>query len=92
MYRSLLKLAIVAVIALAACASTTFHAVAHAVTYARDAASSWLGEKVAAIATSGQAAERKPTVLRVAARSFVARLVKRETPRVEASWRMCPST
>lgn len=38
----------------------------------------------------GQVVDR-PQVERVAAKSFVARLLKRERPRLEASWRMCPS-
>jgi uncharacterized damage-inducible protein DinB len=92
MQRSLLKLAVAAAIALAAVASTAFHAIAQTVAHVRDVGYSWLGATVAAIATRDQAAQRKPAVLLVQARAVVARLVKRETPRVEASWRMCPST
>lgn len=33
-----------------------------------------------------------PHVKHVQARSFVARLLKRERPTIESSWRMCPST
>jgi hypothetical protein len=38
----------------------------------------------------GQVVDR-PQVERVAAKAFVARLMKRERPRLEAGWRMCPS-
>lgn len=34
---------------------------------------------------------RAPSVLLVAAKSFVLRLVRREAPRIENTWRMCPS-
>lgn len=39
---------------------------------------------------AGQVAHR-PTVERIAAKAFLARLVKRDRPRIEAGWRMCPS-
>lgn len=34
----------------------------------------------------------KPTVARVKAHAFVARLLKRDRPHVTSGWRMCPST
>lgn len=40
---------------------------------------------------AGQLVQREPAVLLVAARAFVARLLRRETPHIEAGWRMCPS-
>lgn len=35
---------------------------------------------------------KRPAVLLVAAKSFVLRLARREAPRIENTWRMCPST
>lgn len=35
---------------------------------------------------------KRPAVLLVAAKSFVLRKIRREAPRIENSWRMCPST
>jgi len=80
-------------IALMACASVAmacFHAVADPIFttlrslkgFALNACSLAAGEG------SGVA---KPTVMRIQAKSFVMRLVKRERPVVTSTWRMCPS-
>ncbi len=44
------------------------------------------------VALAARAEPSAPPVLMVKARQYTARLLKRETPRIEASWRMCPST
>ncbi len=36
--------------------------------------------------------QREPSVVLVAAKAFILRMVKRERPRVTPMWRMCPST
>jgi hypothetical protein len=58
--------------------------------WARDAVLVAVGCGVSALATRLPAAA-KPAVLIVRARAFVLRVVKRQTPRVESTWRMCPS-
>lgn len=34
---------------------------------------------------------RAPSVLLVASKAFVLRMIRREAPRIENSWRLCPS-
>jgi hypothetical protein len=88
MLRSLSRfasLALVAAVSLAAHALQTVHVAA---TWLRDWAYSGLENLHQAPA--GEISS-KPTVARVRAHAFVARLVKRERPRVTSQWRMCPS-
>lgn len=87
MKRSFLAIALMACASLAA---ACYHAVADPIvsvcrsikSFALDACSLAAGEG------SGVA---KPTVVRVQAKAFVMRLVKRDRPMVTSSWRMCPS-
>ena len=46
---------------------------------------------VAMSARSGDLVDRAPAILLVAARSFLARCVRRARPQIEARWRMCAS-
>lgn len=81
-------------IALLACASLAvacFHAVADPIVavcrYAKDVALN--GFKLAGAEPVGVV---RPTIQRVRAKAFTARIEKRERPVVTNSWRMCPST
>lgn len=88
------SIGLLAAVAFAA-ASAAFHAVAAAVVSTCRAARAWLGGIALSIVAGPVAAETKqPTA---SLRGFVVhrenqrKQIKRQAPRIEDSWRMCPS-
>lgn len=90
-----ISIGLLAAVAFAA-ASSAFYAVADAVVSTCRAARDWLGGVALSIVAGPQPAEaEQPTAsLRgfVVHREHQRRQVKRQAPRIEDSWRMCPST
>ena len=88
----LFSLAVVACMAAAAACTSAVshagHAIAATARYAWDRITSWLEP---AAERPKSPAQTRPRVALVAARSFVARLMRRERPIVTPLWRMCPS-
>lgn len=84
-----------AVALMASCAVAAVDSIAYAVTRTFRAAASWLGGQALKIVTGPEPVDtEQPTAsLRgfVLHREHQRRQVKRQAPRVEASWRMCPS-
>lgn len=89
MLRSLVRVTLVVSAMLVATTAPVVHTVVAAWRYAASAFCSGLENLHQA--PCGEIATR-PTVERVKAHAFVARLLKRERPRVTTGWRMCPST
>lgn len=95
MVKHRMSIGLLAAVAFAA-ASAAFHAVAEAVVNTCRAARAWLSSAALSILTGPEPLEDKqPTAsLRgfVVHREHQRRQVKRQAPRIEDSWRMCPST
>jgi hypothetical protein len=89
MFRSVSRFATLVIAAAASFAVATVHAVRVTAAYLRDWA--FLGLENLHQTPAGEISSL-PTVRRVRAHAFVARLLKRERPHVTSGWRMCPST
>lgn len=89
MLKSIRWYASLAAIAVIGIASAAVMAVRDAVVALRDWAYSGLENLHQ---TPAGEVSSQPTVQRVRAHAFVARLLKRERPHVTSGWRMCPST
>ena len=87
MYRTHRPLIVFAVAAALAVVST-FHRAYEAVKFA---VCGWIERTLPAPVRAGTA-EHRPAVALVAAKNFVLRFIRRETPRIESRWRMCPSS
>lgn len=80
-------------IALMACASLAvacYHAVADPIVSVCRSVKAFALDACSLAANEGSGVA-KPAVMRVQAKAFVMRLVKRDRPVVTSSWRMCPS-
>lgn len=94
MVKHRMSIGLLAAVAFAA-ASAAFHAVAEAVVSTCRAARDWLGSVALGVIAGPEPIEAKQTTASL--RGFVVhrenqrRQVKRQAPRIEDSWRMCPS-
>lgn len=92
MFRSSFRFLAVCALSVAAAAVTSASLVVHATVAALHVARDWV-IKVVTGPVDMQSVEPKradPQLVRAA--PFLARILKRERPRMEAGWRMCPST
>lgn len=69
--------------------STVRHAVVETCRWVADKARDLFDRMLAKLHTGSLM--RAPSVLLVQAKAFVLRKIRRETPRIENSWRLCPS-
>lgn len=83
-HRPLIVFAVAAALAVASTFQRAYEAVKHAVC-------GWIEQTLPAPLRAGVVAHR-PAVALVAAKNFVLRFIRRETPRIESRWRMCPSS